>query len=122
MKMLLAKTSYAQISAMLEVGCRIIKDAKDDMVCSREIGRPREFTDNIMEFLETEWLNDATVSDADMSVPVQKRFNQKFKRQTLSNARNMLGFGFRPRFTIQLMNDGHHEAGHLLRWNSRVDR
>jgi hypothetical protein len=107
----LVKTPYTQIQALLQVSRHIIKDVKDDIMHSHEFsGTAHKFTDEIMEFIQTNGPKDATVSDAAIAGLVQKTFKKSFTRQTLCNVRGMLGFLFPPGFTIRLMNDGHREA------------
>jgi hypothetical protein len=101
--------SYAQIGSRLGVGHGRIKAIKDSIALSHEIGRHRTFTDEMMSFVGAEWLCDATISDSEMT-EIRKRFHKNFTRRTLCNVRRLMSFNFHPRFTVQLMNDGHREA------------
>ena len=66
-------------------------------------GRPPVVTEEIKEFIETNSLEDARTSDSAMCTKIKDHFGVTISRATVANARNNLGFKFRPPMTRQML-------------------
>ena len=91
--------SYRDIQKVRSVGSsRIAAVAKSRLRGTP--GRPRKFGDDIIEFIESNFLCDARITDYQMKGMVKETFQQKISRSQVCKIRNKLEIKYRKPITV----------------------
>ena len=93
--------SYRVIEASLHVSSKTIADVVQNRTSARSRGGQPKITPEIEDFIETNTLTNARISDGQMARMVQERFGVTVNCTTICRVRRDMGFQYRPPMSIQ---------------------
>ena len=82
---------------------------RDGQPLNHRMGRPRKMTPEMISFVETNFLADATIDDGEMARMVEEKFpaSKPMRRQMICEVRNSLKILYRPPFHVQDLTPEH---------------
>ena len=96
--------TYREIKEILRVGADRITSVANGESMDHRSGRPRVCNQSVVQYIETQTLLDARLSDGDLARLVEKDLGVTVHRTTILRVRRRLGFSYRPPMVIQDLN------------------
>ena len=95
----------ADIKQTAHVGGKRIKEVLQGTHVPKKAGRPKKYTEDIEIFIESQFLQDARVTDQTIAQRVEQEFGVQISRQRVCEIRNQYHIRYRPPITVQLLTD-----------------